>query len=112
VVAERGSRLPGGAENDLIGATASLAGTSQRKSADMVSSPRRVGRARKLERVKQDMIEDIRQSRLTSSELRDMLEKELSGRYRVSRDTARKARNAVLSESFDKIDKRQLATHK
>jgi DNA-binding GntR family transcriptional regulator len=44
------------------------------------------------------MANDILQRRRTVSELTEMLEKDLSATYHVSRDTARKARNAVLSE--------------
>ena len=55
-------------------------------------------RPRKLERAKEAMREDIRQGRQTTSSLRAMLEKELETIYQVSRDTARKARDAVLSE--------------
>jgi len=44
------------------------------------------------------MREDVRQGRRTVAELKKMLEKELASTYGVSRDTARKARNAVLSE--------------
>jgi hypothetical protein len=45
------------------------------------------------------MKQDIAKGELTRAELRDMLEKELAARYGVSRDTARRARNAVLAES-------------
>jgi hypothetical protein len=41
---------------------------------------------------------DLRQGRRTVPELKNMLEKNLASTYGVSRDTARKARNAVLSE--------------
>ena len=44
------------------------------------------------------MKHDIRECRLTVAELRGMLEKAMAERYGVSRDTARKARSAVLSE--------------
>ncbi|MFZ1951068.1 MAG: hypothetical protein WCA05_11500 [Pseudolabrys sp.] len=44
------------------------------------------------------MRNDIHQGRYTVAQLRDMLEKNLATNYRVSRDTARKARNAVMSE--------------
>jgi DNA-binding GntR family transcriptional regulator len=44
------------------------------------------------------MRNDIQQGRLTVAQLDDMPEKNLETKYRVSRDTARKARNAVLSE--------------
>jgi hypothetical protein len=58
------------------------------------------GRGRRLikrERVMEAMRNDIQQGRVTQDQLRDMLEKNLSDRYKVSRDTARKARQVVLS---------------
>ena len=59
---------------------------------------RRVRKAPKLDAVKQQMRDEIRRGRLTKSGLENMLEKDLSAAYDVSRDTARKARKAVLSE--------------
>jgi DNA-binding GntR family transcriptional regulator len=53
------------------------------------------------------MRNDIQQGRLTVAELENMLEKDLAARYGVSRDTARKARNAVLSE----LNSRQIPTN-
>jgi len=44
------------------------------------------------------MRNDIQQGRLNAAALKNMLEKNLAENYVVSRDTARKARNAVLSE--------------
>jgi hypothetical protein len=44
------------------------------------------------------MRNDILQGRLSVAELNDMTEKQLSFRYGVSRDVARQARNAELSE--------------
>jgi hypothetical protein len=55
-------------------------------------------RPKKLDRVKENMREDIRLGRQTPEGLRDTLEKNLASQYRVSRDTARKARDAILSE--------------
>jgi hypothetical protein len=63
---------------------------------------RRGPKPRKLEKTKQAMKRDTREGRLTPTGLREMLEKALEERYGVSRDTARKARNAVLSEIVDK----------
>jgi hypothetical protein len=54
--------------------------------------------AKKLNQVKETMREDVRLGRETPDGLRDMLEKDLAANYSVSRDTARKARDAVLSE--------------
>ena len=53
------------------------------------------------------MLKDTRGGKLTEFELRDMREKVLAGRYGVSRDTARKARRAVLSE-FDELKLKKL----
>ena len=55
-------------------------------------------KAKKLDQVKGAMREDIRRGQKTPDGLRDMLEKELAAGYGVSRETARKARDAVLSE--------------
>ena len=44
------------------------------------------------------MNEDLEQGRLTESALKNMLEKNLADKYGVSRETARKARDEVLSE--------------
>jgi hypothetical protein len=55
-------------------------------------------RPKKLDRVKEAMREDIRLGQLTAVALRDMTEENLAFRYHVSRDTARKARDAVLSQ--------------
>jgi hypothetical protein len=64
-------------------------------------------RPEKLERVRQAMINDIEQGNLTVEELRDMLEKNLAETHNVSRDTVRKARNAILLD----YDSRQIATN-
>jgi hypothetical protein len=53
---------------------------------------------KKLEQVKEAMRGDLQRVRYTKAGLQAMLEKELAVIYGVSRDTARKARNAVLSE--------------
>jgi Bacterial regulatory proteins, gntR family len=52
----------------------------------------------KLERVKKAMRTDLREGRCNPATLGQMLEKELEQKYGASRDTVRKARNAVLSE--------------
>jgi hypothetical protein len=59
---------------------------------------RRGARPRKFEQTREAMGNDITQGRCTALELKNMLEKLLSEKYGVSRDTARKARKAVLSE--------------
>ena len=55
-------------------------------------------RPKKLGQVKEAMREDIRLGQKTPDGLRDMLEKDLAAGYGVCRDTARRARDAVLSE--------------
>jgi hypothetical protein len=62
------------------------------------SARRRGPKAKKLNQVKAAMSEDIRRGLKTPDELREMLEKDLVAGYGVSRETARKARDAVLSE--------------
>jgi hypothetical protein len=52
----------------------------------------------KFEAAKRKMRDDIAACRSTEMQLRDMKEKTLAGTYGVSRDTARRARDAVLSE--------------
>jgi hypothetical protein len=64
-------------------------------------------KAKKLNQVKETMREDIRLGRETPDGLRDMLEKDLAANYGVSRDTARKARDAVLSEMPPEATKRR-----
>jgi len=53
---------------------------------------------KKFDQTRQAMKHDIRERRLTVTKLRGMPEKAMAERYGVSRDTARKARSAVLSE--------------
>ena len=59
---------------------------------------RRGAQPRKFEQTKEAMRKDIQAGRLALAELENMLEKNLEARYDVSRDTARRARKAVLSE--------------
>jgi hypothetical protein len=59
---------------------------------------RRGARPRKFEQTKEAMRNDVQGGRLSVAQLENMLEKDLEARYGVSRDTARKARVAVLSE--------------
>ena len=68
---------------------------------------RRGARPEKFEQAKDAMRNDIQQGRLTVAELDNMLEKNLAAKYGVSRDTARKARKAVLSE----LNSRQIPTN-
>ncbi len=65
------------------------------------SARRRGPPPKKMERVKEEMINDLRQRQLSLAELDGMLEKTLAQKYGVSRDTARKARMAVVSEFRD-----------
>ena len=55
-------------------------------------------RPQKFEQARDAMRNDIQQKRCTAAQLENMLEKDLSATYGVSRDTARKARDAVLLE--------------
>jgi hypothetical protein len=55
-------------------------------------------RPKKLDQVKEAMREDIQLGQETPDGLRDMPEKDLAANYGVSRDTARRARDAILSE--------------
>jgi hypothetical protein len=66
---------------------------------------RRGRKPTKREQTKQAMQRDIREGQLTRSKLDAMCEKELAARYCVSRDTARKARLAVLSEFVEKSNR-------
>ena len=62
------------------------------------SARRRGARPKKFEQAKDAMRNDIQAGRHTAADLKHMLEKDLEANYGVSRDTARRARNAVLSE--------------
>ena len=52
----------------------------------------------KLEQTKKAMMRDFQRGLFTADKLREMLEKELAATYGVSRETARKARNDIMSE--------------
>ena len=71
-------------------------GAVSKNSAKAGSKRPRGPKPKKLEQVMEAMRTDIRQRRQTLAQLRDMREKDLAAEYGVSRDTARKARNAVL----------------
>jgi hypothetical protein len=77
--------------------TSSSAGTGRRRGA----------RPQKFEQTKAAMRNDIQQGPFTVVQLESMREKDLEARYAVSRDTARKARVAVLSE----LSSRQIPTN-
>jgi hypothetical protein len=73
--------------------------SSAPQSRGAAGSPRRRGAPpRKLEQTKAAMKDDIQQQRRSVPQLKAMLDKDLSATYGVSRDTARKALRAVLSE--------------
>ena len=93
---------PIAAPDDMIGAEAPLSGATLENPANLGASPGRGRRRIKLERVKQAMSEDIQQGRIAASELENMLERQMEERYGVSRDTARKARKAVLPGFVDR----------
>jgi hypothetical protein len=67
-------------------------------SSDSAISKRRGRLPKKRNLTKAAMKKDVQDGRLTSMELTNMLEKELSFRYGVGRETARQARQAVLAE--------------
>ena len=95
---------PPAAETDQpVGAMLIVASREKGKA---VPARRRGPRAKKLNATMEAMEEDIRQGRTTITVLESMLEKQLAERYHVSRDTARKARNSVLSE-FEALNLRQ-----
>jgi hypothetical protein len=94
--------LPMTAPDDLIGTAASSPGTALQNPVNQALPRKRARAPKKFERTKQAMKHDILQGRLTATELDSMLEREISERYGVSRDTARKARNAVLPEFVDR----------
>jgi hypothetical protein len=84
---------------------------SSPRSPDAGGSARRRGaRPQKFEQARGAMRDDLRQGRRTPAELKDMLEKNLAPTYGVSRDTARKARNAVLAE-LRNLNSRQIPTN-
>jgi hypothetical protein len=68
---------------------------------------RRGRRPQKFEQTKDAMRNDIQQGRTTVAQLDNMPEKNLATKYDVSRDTARKAREAVMSE----LNSRQIPTN-
>jgi hypothetical protein len=80
-------------------ATTDAHSTTTHPTSTITDPAKRRGRRRKKgQAVEKAMREDIEQGRLTIVELSNMLEKNLVARYGVSRETARKARDAVLSE--------------
>jgi hypothetical protein len=68
---------------------------------------RRGPRPVKFERAKNAMKDELKMGRRTVDDLENMLEKDLAAEYGVSRETARKARNAVLLE----MNSRQIPTN-
>jgi hypothetical protein len=81
--------------NDHLRSDDVISSAGSKNSAEANLKRPRGARPKKLERVKEAMRNDIRQGRRTWAELSDMHEKDLAAEYQVSRDTARKARNAV-----------------
>jgi hypothetical protein len=66
---------------------------------DRLTNPRNAGRKpTKLEKAKEAMKRDIRDHKVTPANLKEMLQKNLAEKYGVSRETACKARDHVLSE--------------
>jgi hypothetical protein len=76
---------------------------TQSTAASPIAAPTHSARPRgrkpkKLNQVNEAIRGDIQLGRLSRDDLRNMTEKALANRYGVSRDTARKARDAILSE--------------
>lgn len=71
---------------------------SVRSAVTLTEVRRRGPKPIKLEKTKEKMRRDIQEGRQTADALKNMFEKDLASSYGVSRDTARRARNAVLSE--------------
>ena len=94
--------LPMTAPDDLIETAASSSGATLLSPVNQALPRKRARAPKKFEQTKQAMVQDIQQGRLTATELKTMLEREISEKYKVSRDTARKARNAVLAEFVDR----------
>ena len=66
---------------------------------DILGAPKRGRRPERGNQIKDSMRNELREYRLTVQRLNDMKEEELVARFGGSRDTCRKARRAVLSES-------------
>ena len=81
--------------------------TDEQKPAAAGPARRRGPRPQKFEQARNAMRNDIQDGRHTVADLANMLEKNLATKYGVSRYTARKARNAVLSE----LNSRQIPTN-
>jgi hypothetical protein len=86
------------APDDIIGTAASKSAAAIEKPAKQACSRSRGRNPKKLNSTKEAMRADIRQGRLTAAVLETMIEITLAENYGVSRETARKARNAVLQE--------------
>jgi hypothetical protein len=84
-------------QNGTVDLAASSSGTTLENPVNQALPRKRARAPKKFEQTKQAMVQDIRQGRLTATELDTMLEREIAEKYSVSRETARKARNAVLS---------------
>ena len=66
-------------------------------------------RPRKRHQVKAALTEDLEEGRLTEAALMNMREKTLADKYGVNRETARKARDEVLSE-MSRVSETQFPT--
>jgi len=81
--------------------------TAGRKPGAAGPARRRGARPQKFEQASNAIRDDIQHGRRTVADLENMLEKNLATNYGVSRDTAPKARNAVLWE----LNSRQIPTN-
>jgi hypothetical protein len=87
-------------------------GAVEENDAATITQPTHVKRKRgrkpeKRLRVSNEMLRELKQGTLTTQQLQSMKEKELEYKYKVSRDTARSARDSALSE----YNSRQIATN-
>jgi len=76
-------------------------------SKDVAGETRRGVKPHKRNRVRDTMIRDVVEGRLTVDQLAAMFEKNMASQYGASRDTCRKARGEALSE----LQSRQMATN-
>ena len=104
---ETSSSRPALASQEMPVGPGSRSTDEPRKPGAVGSERARGPRPQKFEQTRDAMRNDLQQGRHTEAQLENMLEKNLATNYGVSRDTARKARKAVLSE----LNSRQIPTN-
>jgi len=104
---ETSNSRPALASQEMPVGSGSRSTAGPRKPGAVGSERPRGPRPQKFEQTRDAMRNDIQQKRYTAAQLENMLEKDLSATYGVSRDTARKARDAVLLE----LKSRQIPTN-